>query len=439
MSQIHKYKYKNLYIVIDPCSGAVHAVDKETYEVLDTAEPPFGGEGEVLAELRALYNDGLLYSADDYRRYAARYSGDVPIKALCLHVAHDCNLRCRYCFAQTGDFGGGDSGRCVMPVDVGLKAIDFLIEKSGDRQFLEVDFFGGEPLLAWETVVAVVTYARKSEQVYSKKFRFTITTNGIALDRDKIDFINREMSNCVLSLDGRRAVNDYMRPTANGKGSYDVIVPKFKQLAAGRKNPGRTDYYLRGTFTAENLDFSEDVKAIANEGFKHISVEPVTADPKLDYAIKPEQVDSIKAEYERLSDWLDENTDVHFFHFNVDLNQGPCAIKRLRGCGAGTEYAAVTPEGDVYPCHQYVGLREWRMGSIFDGLLDQNIKEYFGATHIYSKEACVGCWARFYCSGGCNANSFLRTGDARKQEPVSCELMKKRLEIAIARQVLHGL
>lgn len=453
-TRIHKYKQGDAYIVLDVNSGGVHTVDETVYNMLDYICPQKGSEtlgvtaeelskklpqyapsdiAECLEELESLYHDGILFSEDEYRQYADK-TLNAPIKAMCLHVSHDCNLRCEYCFAETGDFG---TGRKIMTSETGKKAIDFLIEKSCGRENLELDFFGGEPLMAWDTVTETVDYARSIEKQHGKNFRFTITTNGVLLDDDKIEYINREMSNCVLSLDGRKEVNDRIRRTPNGKGSYDAIVPKFQKLVAARKNKGRTDYYVRATFTRYNLDFVNDVLHMAELGFKELSAEPVVTDPELPYAITEKELPAVFSEYDRLYEVMRENPGrFDFFHFMIDLDQGPCAIKRLRGCGCGNEYVAVTPDGDVYPCHQFVGMEDWKMGSIFEGVIDKNIKDYFAKTHIYSKQGCSDCWARFYCSGGCNANSFQYEGDVQKPNKIACEMQKKRIECGIALKAL---
>ena len=453
-SSVHRFKQGDLYIVLDVNSGGVHVVDKIVYDLIGLLNPPLSEEmpaeiakilsdypeeelRECYEEIYSLYMDKILFSADEYRRYA-EMSVKAPIKAMCLHVSHDCNLRCKYCFAETGDFG---TGRKIMTPETGRKAIDFLIEKSAGRQNLELDFFGGEPLMAWETVKATVDYARSVEKEHGKNFRFTITTNGMLLDDEKIEYINREMSNCVLSLDGRKEVNDNIRLTPNNKGCYDIIVPKYKKLVEGRTNAGRTDYYVRGTFTKHNLDFVEDVLHIASLGFDQLSVEPVTAPEEMDYAITEKDLPVIFAGYDRLYDIMAAEVEktgrkpFNFFHYMIDLQQGPCAIKRLRGCGCGNEYVAVTPDGDVYPCHQFVGIDQWKMGTIYDGVIDQDIANYFAKTHIYSKEGCSECWARFYCSGGCNATSFIYDGDVRKPNRLQCELMRKRIECGIALSV----
>lgn len=442
---IHKYEQNGQYIVLDVCSGGVHVVDELTYKLLDYVAPPFADvcPDEIIAkmdgfdkedvkecyhELKELYDAKMLFTEDDYEQYAAM-AMKAPIKAMCLHVSHDCNLRCKYCFAQTGDFGGD---RMLMKPETGKRAMDFLIKHSANRENLEVDFFGGEPLMAWDTVVETVKYARSIEKQHGKNFRFTITTNGMLLDDEKIDYINKEMSNCVLSLDGRKEVNDNIRPTPNGKGSYDIIVPKYQKLVAER---GDKEYYVRGTFTKYNLDFTDDVMHLNELGFDQISVEPVVTDPELPYALTESDLPAIAEEYEKLSKILIERkkngTSFNFFHFMIDLDQGPCAIKRLRGCSCGNEYVAVTPEGDIYPCHQFVGMDEWKMGSVLDDSIDHKMKKMFSKANIYSKEECANCWAKFYCSGGCNANNMQYNNTIFKPHKLSCALEQKRLECAI--------
>ena len=442
---IHKYKLNGFNIVLDVNSGGVHLVDDMTYDLLDLIEPPFEDEcpQQVLDKLAdkypadeistcydeivELYNDKILFSEDDYEKYA-KYSVASPVKAMCLNIAHDCQLRCKYCFASTGDFG---KGRKLMSLETGKHAIDFLLENSGDRPNLELDFFGGEPLMNFNVVKQIVEYARSREKEYNKKFRFTITTNGLLLDDDKIDFINKEMSNVVLSIDGRKEVNDYFRVLPNGQGCYDMIIPKYKKLVEGR---GDKEYYVRGTFTNRNKDFSNDVFALYEAGFDQISVEPVVGDSD-EYALVMDDLPEIFKEYERLADRIIENEKngkkFNFFHFMIDLDQGPCAIKRLRGCGCGNDYVAVTPDGDIFPCHQFVGIDEYKMGNIDEGTFDQEMKKDFAAAHVYSKPDCRECWAKFYCSGGCNANNYQYEGDIRKAHKISCELEKKRLECAI--------
>jgi uncharacterized protein len=443
---IHKYTLNGYNIVIDTNSGAVHVFDDAPFDMLDYLEdsvpeiPPakmlntlshkYDNEtlNEAYDELRELYKIGQLYSSDDYEKYAKMMKG-APIKSMCLNIAHDCNLRCEYCFAAKGDFG---RGRMLMPFEVAKKAIDFLIEKSEGRHNLEVDFFGGEPLMNFEVVKQVVNYARSIEKKHNKNFRFTITTNGLLLTDDKIDFINKEMSNCVLSLDGRKSVNDRLRVRVDGTGCYDQIVPKFQKLVSER---GDKDYYARGTFTKYNLDFTNDVQHMVDLGFEQVSVEPVVSDINLDYSIKENDLPRVFEEYERLAKTIihrkKEGREFNFFHFMLDLNQGPCAIKRLRGCSCGNEYIAVTPEGDIFPCHQFVGNDELKMGNVIDGTFNVNLKNEFALANIYSKPECKNCWAKFYCSGGCNANNFQYEGNIHKAHKISCELEKKRLECAI--------
>lgn len=442
---IHKYKLNGFNIVLDVNSGGVHIVDELTYDLLDNVEPPFTEEcpEKVLeklsnvynaedvktcySEIVELYNDRILFSDDDYEKYA-QYSVASPVKAMCLNIAHDCNLRCKYCFASTGDFG---KGRKLMSFETGKHAIDFLLEKSGDRQNLELDFFGGEPLMNFDVVKQIVKYARSREKEFNKKFRFTITTNGLLLDDDKIDFINKEMSNVVLSIDGRKEVNDYMRVRVDGTGCYDKILPAFKKLVAGR---GDKEYYVRGTFTNHNLDFADDVFALYDAGFDQISIEPVVGDSD-EYALTEKDLPDVFNEYERLAKRIIENEKAgkkfNFFHFMIDLDQGPCAIKRLRGCGCGNDYVAITPDGDIFPCHQFVGMDEYKMGNIDEGTFNMEMKQDFAKAHVYTKPECKKCWAKFYCSGGCNANNYQYMGDIRTAHKLSCQLEKKRLECAI--------
>lgn len=449
---IHKYQQNGYNIVLDVESGGVHVVDKITYELLDHVEPPLSPKcpekaksgllGRYTAEeidssyeeLYELYEQGILFSTDDYRQFAENMAPS-PVKAMCLHIAHDCNLRCEYCFASTGDFG---KGRKLMDFDTGKRAIDFLLENSGDRTNLELDFFGGEPLMNFDVVRQIVEYARSREQEYGKRFRFTITTNGVLIDKDKIDFINREMSNVVLSIDGRKEVNDRMRKHRNGSGSYDTIVERYVELCKARDFQ---DYYVRGTFTGYNLDFTKDVMHLYDLGFDQISVEPAVTEATLPYAITEKDLPTVFAEYEKLALELlklerkraetGEGKYLNFFHFMLDLEQGPCAIKRLRGCGCGNEYVAITPDGDIYPCHQFVGLEDWKMGNLFDKSFDLQRKEYFAKANIYTKQDCSTCWAKFYCSGGCNANNLIYAGDVLKPHKLACEMQKKRLECAI--------
>ncbi len=443
---IHKYKLNGYNIVLDTNSGGVHVVDDITYDLLDNVEPPFDEKcpenvveklskfysyEDIVScyeEIVELYNEKILFTEDEYEKFADM-SVAAPVKAMCLNIAHDCNLRCDYCFASTGDFG---KGRKLMTFETGKKAIDFLLEKSADRQVLELDFFGGEPLMNFDVVKQIVEYARSKEAEYNKKFRFTITTNGLLLNDEITEYINKEMSNVVLSIDGRKCVNDKVRKRVDGSGCYDTILPKFKKVVEGR---GDKDYYVRGTFTKYNLDFADDVYALYNEGFDQISVEPVVADPKMPYALTEKELYSIFSEYEKLAvrmlEGQEKGEKFNFFHFMIDLDQGPCAIKRLRGCGCGNDYIAITPDGDIYPCHQFVGNEDFKMGNIDEGTFDLEMKNRFAASHIYKKPECRKCWAKFYCSGGCNANNHAYAGDILNAHKFSCELEKKRLECAI--------
>lgn len=442
---IHKYKLNDFNIVIDVNSGAVHVLDELSFLMLDFVSgemsencpkiifeklSEYNKEQIITAynELYSLYEDGLLFSNDDYLKNI-KIGENSPIKAMCLHISHDCNLRCDYCFAEKGDFG---QGRTLMSYEVGKKAIDFIIKNSGTRKNIEVDFFGGEPLMNFEVVKQIVTYAREIEKQHHKNFRFTITTNGLLLDSDKIEYINKEMSNVVLSLDGRKEVNDKVRKRVNNSGCYDAIMPKYKELVQKREHD---NYYIRGTFTKYNLDFSKDVFDIVENGFKQTSVEPVVSEEHLPYAITENDLPAIFKEYEELAKELIKRNKagerINFFHFMIDLEQGPCVIKRLKGCGCGNEYIAVTPEGDIYPCHQFVGKEEFIMGSLLTDELDLNMKDSFSKATVLSKEECQKCWAKFYCSGGCNANNYSYNNDILKPHKLSCELEKKRLECAI--------
>lgn len=447
---VHTFYLNGYYIALDVNSGAVHVLDKLCFdllnkftdklpeefpaEILDELAKEYSKDEliEVYSELLELQKAGQLFSEDDYERFTDMMKG-APIKSMCLHISHDCNLRCKYCFASTGDFG---KGRKLMPVETGKKAIDFLLTHSGNRHNLELDFFGGEPLMNWDAVKEIVDYARSKEEEYNKKFRFTVTTNGVLLDDENIDYINKEMKNVVLSLDGRKCVNDNMRLTINGKGSYDIFVPKFQKLVEKRLKGDNKEYYARGTFTKNNLDFAEDVYHIADDlGFDQLSVEPVIADPSEPYAITEEDLPAIFAEYEKLAVEMirrkREERCFNFFHFMIDLDQGPCAIKRLRGCGCGNEYVSVTPDGDIYPCHQFVGNDEWKMGNLDDETLDIEMKDKFACSNIYTKEGCKDCWCKFYCSGGCNANNYSFNKDINKPVKLSCEMERKRVECAI--------
>ncbi|MEG2377084.1 MAG: thioether cross-link-forming SCIFF peptide maturase [Clostridia bacterium] len=433
---VHSYRLGGYNIVADVESGAVHVLDDTAFDLIGRLTPPLtetcpkGENADAYAEIYALYKDEMLFSSDDYYDKSRATMENPPLKALCLHIAHDCNLRCEYCFASTGDFG---TGRKLMPPEIAKAAIDFVIARSQKRRNIEVDFFGGEPLMAFDTVKETVEYAKEQGKLHDKTFRFTITTNGLALDSDKIEYINREMSNVVLSLDGRAEVNDRLRKTVNGDGSYKYIVPKFKELVASRDDS--RDYYIRGTFTRDNLDFMQDVLHIADLGFKHLSVEPVVGEADSAYSIKEQDMPAIFAEYERLAELMKERKDFDFFHFTVDLEQGPCIIKRIRGCGAGYEYAAVTPDGDVYPCHQFVGKDEYCMGNVQEGTFDHEISKKFMSLNVCTRKECQTCWARYYCSGGCSAANLNTNGNLETPYELGCELLKKRLECAIMLKV----
>lgn len=450
---IHKYKLNGYNIVLDVNSGGVHVVDELTYDLLDNVFPPFDEkcpenvieklkrfyvEDEIRScyqEVVELYNQKILFSDDDYEKFA-KYSVAAPVKAMCLLVALDCNMRCEYCFASTGDFG---LGRHMMSFETGKQALDYLIENSGDRQNLEVDFFGGEPLMNFGVVKQLVEYARSREKDTNKNFRFTITTNGTLLDDAKIQYIDKEMYNVVLSVDGRKEVNDRVRKFASGAGSYDKFIEGYKKMAKLR---GEKSYYVRGTFTKYNLDFASDVFHLYDLGFDQISVEPVVSDPKEKYSITQCDLPRIFNEYERLAELMlineKKGKKFNFFHFMLDLDQGPCAIKRLRGCSCGNEYLAITPDGDIYPCHQFVGVDGFKMGNLTDKTFDEELKKKFAGAHIYSKEECRKCWARFYCSGGCNANNYIYAGDIHSPYKLTCEIQKKRLECAIMIKAAHA-
>ena len=451
---IHKFKAKDMNIVLDVNSGGVHVVDDITYDLLDYVEEPLSEEcpqkameelqekyscellKETYDEILELKKNGVLFCGDQYEVYA-NTAVTSPIKAMCLHIAHDCNLRCKYCFASTGDFG---TGRKLMPLETAKAAIDFLLEKSVGRENLELDFFGGEPLMNFDVVKETVAYARSKEKEYGKNFRFTITTNGMLLTDDKIDFINEEMSNVVLSIDGRKEVNDRMRVRVDGSGCYDKIMDGYHRLVEKR---GDKEYYVRGTYTKYNLDFSEDVFHLYEQGFDQISVEPVMEDESIEYAITEKDLDRIYEEYDRLVERITQLKKdggfMNFFHFMIDLDQGPCVIKRLRGCGSGNEYVSITPDGDIYPCHQFVGHEEYKMGNLEEGTFNEEIKKEFAGAHVYSKPACQKCWAKFYCSGGCNANNYIYNGDIHKAHELSCKIQRKRLECAILMKVCEML
>ena len=444
---IHLYKNNGYNMVLDINSGSVHVVDDLVYDVLEQLQPDPGISGEQVTEAlsekyspseiaeafeecRELQKEGMLFTEDVYRGAIDHFQErPVVVKALCLHIAHDCNLACRYCFAEEGEYHGR---RALMSLEVGKKALDFLIANSGSRRNLEVDFFGGEPLMNWQVVKDLVAYGREQEKKHDKNFRFTLTTNGVLLNDEIMEFCNREMGNVVLSIDGRKEVHDRMRPFRKGAGSYDLIVPKFLKFAESRQ---QNNYYVRGTFTHYNLDFAADVLHLADLGFRQISVEPVVAPPSEDYAIRKEDLPVIMEQYDLLAREMirreKEGRGFNFFHFMIDLTGGPCVYKRLSGCGSGTEYLAVTPWGDFYPCHQFVGEEQFCLGNVDEGIVRQDICGEFRKCNVYSKKECADCFARFYCSGGCAANSWNFTGNINDVYEIGCAMQRKRIECAL--------
>lgn len=447
---IHQYQLNNYNIVLDTCSGSIHIVDPVAYDVISMY--PEKSEEEIvsailkkyekdniskndvlecIADIKALQAQGKLYSPDTFAEIAGTFkerSGDV-IKALCLHVAHTCNLNCSYCFASQGKYHGD---RALMSFEVGKRALDFLIENSGSRTNLEVDFFGGEPLMNWDVVKELVKYARSQEGPCHKNFRFTLTTNGMLIDDDVIDFANKEMSNVVLSLDGRKEIHDRLRVDYAGNGSYDRIVPKFQELVKSR---GGKNYYMRGTFTHTNPDFTKDIFHMADLGFTELSMEPVVASPDDPAALTASDIEIVKEQYEILAKEMlrreKEGRPITFYHYMLDLTEGPCIYKRISGCGSGTEYMAVTPWGDLYPCHQFVGDEKYKLGDIWNGLTNHSLREQFRSCNAYSRSECNDCWAKFYCSGGCAANAYHASGSIQGTYEPGCELFKKRIECAI--------
>ncbi|MBQ7117652.1 MAG: thioether cross-link-forming SCIFF peptide maturase [Clostridia bacterium] len=456
---IHSYKLGGFNIVLDICSGSVHAVDEVAYDIINLYEKEdkekiislmlerYGDREDVTREelelcfedIEELKNEGKLFSEDTFEPMAGELKKKSAgiVKALCIHIAHTCNLNCSYCFASQGKYHGD---RAMMSFEVGKQAFDFLIANSGTRKNLEVDFFGGEPLMNFDVVKELVAYARSIEKQHGKNFRFTLTTNGVLIDDDVIDFANREMSNVVLSLDGRKQVHDRFRVDYNGKGSWEKIVPKFQKLVEAR---GGKNYYMRGTFTHHNPDFLEDIKEMLSLGFKELSMEPVVCAEDDPSALTKEDLPVVMKQYEDLAELMlkkhREGDGFTFYHYMIDLKGGPCIYKRISGCGSGTEYMAVTPWGDLYPCHQFVGEEKYKLGDVWQGVTNTDIQNEFAECNVYTREECRSCWARLYCSGGCAANAYHATGSVKGIYATGCELFKKRMECAIMLEVAKTL
>lgn len=431
-------------MVLDANSGSFHVVDDLVYELLDyykryTEEDILAlmkdrydeaEIGECISELKELEANGLLYTEDPYEGISHRTDEENYIKAMCLNIAHDCNLRCKYCFASEGGYNGKKS---LMSEEVGKAAVDFVIKNSGPRKNIEVDLFGGEPLMNFEVVKSIIEYGNMQARKYGKTIRFTMTTNATLLDETKADFLDKNANNIVLSIDGRKEVNDAVRVRADGRGTYDDILPKIRDMVDRRENGKQ--YYVRGTFTSKNLDFYNDVLELADQGFREISIEPVVLPPESELSLKEEHLEKIFEQYEKLAlEIINRERDgrgFKFYHFAIDLNGGPCIYKRVSGCGAGFEYIAVTPEGDIYPCHQFVNNENFKMGNVFQNDLDDNIIGMFKNANLYNKKGCRDCWAKFYCSGGCQANNYNFNGDINIPYSLGCELQKKRIECAL--------
>ena len=444
---VHCYKNNGYNIVLDSNSGSVHAVDEVAFEVIDKYEsrskeeiilelcdkyPEITADDieEIFQDIEELKKEGKLFSEDKFKDLQIDIKArPTQLKALCLHIAHDCNMCCKYCFAGEGEYSGD---RSLMSFEVGKRALDFLIEQSGSRKNLEVDFFGGEPLLNFDVVKQLVAYARSIEKEKGKNFRFTLTTNGVLLNDEVMEWANKECYNVVLSLDGRKETNDRMRRTRNDKGTYDLILPKFQKMAKERNQQG---YYIRGTYTHYNTDFANDILHLADLGFEQLAMEPVVTDPKMDYALQESDIPKLKDQYDLLAKEMckrnREGKGFTFFHYMIDLEGGPCIYKRISGCGVGTDYMAVTPWGDLYPCHQFVGDEKFLLGNVFDGVKNTDIVNEFKLCNVYSREACQDCFAKLYCSGGCSANAYHTTGKITGTCDMSCELQRKRVENAI--------
>lgn len=453
---VHQYKLNGYNIVLDTCSGSVHVVDPVAYDIiaLYKEKQPQEIVGEILArfpeehlteqdvlecleDVKYLEDNQKLFTPDVYENMAFDFKNNNSVlKAMCLHVAHTCNLNCGYCFASQGKYHGE---RALMSLETGKKALDFLIAHSGTRHNLEVDFFGGEPLMNWDVCKELVKYAREQQKIYNKNFRFTLTTNGMLIDDDVIDFANKEMSNVVLSLDGRKEIHDRCRVDYNGVGSYERIVPKFQELVRRR---GGKDYYMRGTFTHANTDFTNDIFHMADLGFTELSMEPVVCDPSDSSALTKEDMPILFQQYELLAKEMvkrkKEGRPFTFYHYMLDLKHGPCIYKRIAGCGSGTEYVAVTPTGDIYPCHQFVGDTKYLLGNLDEGITNKEIQDEFRHCNAYARPDCKDCWAKLYCSGGCAANSYHATGKITGIYEYGCELFKKRIECAVMIQVAEA-
>ncbi|MBQ4382406.1 MAG: thioether cross-link-forming SCIFF peptide maturase [Oscillospiraceae bacterium] len=455
---IHQYKLNGYNIVLDVYSGSIHVVDEVAYDMIalyentpheeiirlmlekyaDREDVTDADLRQCLEDIEELKNSGRLFTQDKFAGIAFDFKKrSNVIKALCLHVAHTCNLNCQYCFASQGKYHGD---RALMSFEVGKRALDFLVENSGKRVNLEVDFFGGEPLMNWDVVKRLVAYARSIEKEKGKNFRFTLTTNGVLVDDDVIEFANREMSNVVMSIDGRKEVHDRLRKDYAGRGSYDTIIPKFQKFAKAR---GDKSYYVRGTYTHNNIDFTNDLFHLADLGFTELSMEPVVCAPTDPYALTEEDKPELYRQYEILAEDMlrreREGKPITFYHYMIDLKHGPCIYKRISGCGAGTEYMAVTPWGDLYPCHQFVGDEKYLMGNIWDGVTNKDLRDRFKLTNVYARRDCDNCWARLYCSGGCAANAYHATGDITGTYEYGCDLFRKRMECAIMMEAARGL
>lgn len=456
---IHQYKLNGYHIVLDGNSGSIHIVDPVAYDVISLYETHGKkeiinkmlerhghlegvDENEILdciSDVEELISAGKLFSADPLSSYMEETGGKkskTTLKAMCLHVAHTCNLNCEYCFARQGNYKGE---KALMSFETGKQALDFLIAQSGNRVNLEVDFFGGEPLMNWQVVKDLVRYARTQEPIYHKNFRFTLTTNGMLIDEDVIDFANREMHNVVLSLDGRQKVHDHLRKDWTGKGSYDRILPKFQMLVDAR---GGKDYYMRGTFTRNNLDFTEDVFHMADLGFRELSMEPVVSSPDDPYALTEEDLPLLFEQYEILAKEMlrreAKGEGFRFYHYMIDFAHGPCLHKRVSGCGSGTEYLAVTPWGELFPCHQFVNDPQFSVGNVWEGITKPDMQEQFKQCNVYVNPDCKDCWAKLFCAGGCAANAYHATGSIHGTYHYGCELFKKRMECAIMMQVAQS-